>query len=114
MSKRMKQPTDPSPQQRQQMLRQIVPLARKALLGTISQTYRTCGTTGCNCHHGGPKQGPHCYVSYRGHKGKTTGYFVPKRVLPDVRQSVRAWRQLEEQLRKLAQSDREGPVETTK
>jgi hypothetical protein len=113
MSKPMKQPTDPS-QQRQQMLRQIVHLARKALLGTISETYRTCGTTGCNCHHGGPKHGPHCYVSYRGDQGKTTGYYVPKPVLPDVRQGVQAWGQLQDQLRKLAQSNRERLVETTK
>jgi len=114
MSKRMKQPTDPSPQQRQQMLRQIVPLARKALLGTISETYRTCGTAGCNCHHGGPKHGPHCYVSYRGDKGKTTGYYVPKDILADVRQGIEAWGQLQDQLRKLAQSNRERFVKTTK
>ena len=110
----MKQPTDTGQQQRQQTLQQIVQLARKALLGTISETYRTCGTAGCNCHHGGPKHGPHCYVSYRGDKGKTTGYYVPKDLLADVRQGIDAWGQLQDQLRKLAQSNRERLVETTK
>src|SRR5260370_18779458 len=112
MSKRMKQPTDPS-QQRQQMLRQIVQLARKALLGTISETYRTCGTTGCNCHHGGPKHAPHGYVRYRGDQGTTTGYYLPHRVLPNVRQGVPAWGQLQDPLRKLRQANPNTPVETT-
>src|SRR5205823_14980701 len=61
--------------------------SRRALFGTISETYRTCGTPGCRCHRKGPKHGPHLYVSYQGQKGKTTGYYVPKVIQAEVRRS---------------------------
>src|SRR3989442_1313144 len=75
MSQRMKEPIQEPEQQREQLLREIEQLARRALFGSISETYRTCGTRGCGCHRDGPKHGPHLYVSYRGDKGKTTGYY---------------------------------------
>lgn len=94
-------------QSRQQLLRQIEQLARRALFGTISETYRTCGTPGCSCHRNGPKHGPHLYVSYRGDKGKTTGYYVPKAIQQEVREGIESWSQLQDQLRQLAQLNRE-------
>jgi hypothetical protein len=39
--------------------------------------YGTCGRAGCHGQGDGPKHGPHLNVSYRGEKGKTTGYDVP-------------------------------------
>jgi hypothetical protein len=39
-----------APEARDQLLRQIEQLARRALFGTISETYRTCGSPGCRCH----------------------------------------------------------------
>jgi len=38
-----------------------------------------------------PKHGPHLNVSYRGEKGKTTGYYVPKGAQQATRQGVEAW-----------------------
>ena len=106
MHERMKQFTqDPEP--REQLLREIEQLARHALFGTISETYRTCGTPGCRCHRKGPKHGPHLYVSYQGEKGKTTGYYVPKAIQAEVRASIDAWGQLQDRLRRLAQTNRE-------
>jgi len=107
----MKQPPqDPEP--REHLLREIQQLARCALFGTISETYRTCGTPGCRCHHKGPKHGPHLYVSYPGQKGKTTGYYVPKIIQAEVRASIEAWSQLQDRLRRLAQMNRERLIST--
>ena len=64
--------------QRRKLLGEIARLAEVAVFGTLSETYRTCGPAGCHCQGDGPKHGPHLNVSYRGEKGKTTGYYVPK------------------------------------
>ena len=103
----MKEPPQPVEQQREKLLRGLEQLARRALVGTVSETYRTCGNPGCRCHHGGPKHGPHLYVSYRGPKGKTTGYYVPKSIHEDVRAGTEAWGQLQDRLRQIAQLNRE-------
>ena len=60
-----------------------------------------CGNPDCRCHHGGPKHGPHLYISYRGKEGKTTGYYVPHRAKAQIRQGVEAWSQLQDRLREL-------------
>jgi hypothetical protein len=67
-----------SPAQRRKLLDEILRLADSAVFGTLSETYRTCGRAGCHCQRGGPKHGPHLNISYRGEKGKTTGYYVPQ------------------------------------
>ena len=103
----MKETKEPLEQHREELLREVEQLARRALIGTVSETYRTCGTPGCRCHHGGPKHGPHLYVSYRGSEGKTTGYYVPKSIGDDVRAGIAAWAQLQEHLRLIAQLNRE-------
>ena|ERR1700682_5838536 len=107
MPQRMKTPAQPLEQQREELLRQIQQLARRAVFGTISETYRTCGTPSCACHHKGPKHGPHLYISYRGSSGKTTGYYVPKNIQTEVRQGVQAWGQLQENLRQMAQLNKD-------
>ncbi len=88
--------------QRKRLLDQIEQLAQQAIFGTLSETYRTCGTPGCRCHHGGPKHGPHLYVSYSGPAGKTAGYYVPKAIQPEVRKGIQAWNRLQKHLRRLA------------
>jgi hypothetical protein len=110
----MKPPEQPFEQQRAELLREIEQLARRALVGTVSETYRTCGTPGCRCHHGGPKHGPHLYVSYRGPKGKTTGYYVPKSIHEEVRAGIAAWMHLQDRLRQIAQLNRERLVVRTR
>ena len=110
----MKKPKEPLEQHRQELLREIEQLAQCALIGTMSETYRTCGTPGCRCHHGGPKHGPHAYVSYRGSEGKTTGYYVPKSMAEEVRAGIAAWAQLQERLRQVAQLNRERLVTKTR
>lgn len=83
----------------------IAELADKAIFGSLSQTFRTCGNPSCRCH-GGPKHGPHLSISYRG-DGKTTGYHVPVAAEEQVRAGVEAWHALQECLRELADMNSE-------
>jgi hypothetical protein len=86
---------------------QIRQLAQGAIYGSLSETYRRCGNPDCRCHHGGPKHGPHLYISYRGTTGKTTGYYVPQALEAQIRQGVDAWSQLQDCLRELAALNKE-------
>ena len=92
---------------REQLLADIEHLARDAIHGSLSESYRTCGNPGCRCHHGGPKHGPHLYISYRGTSGKTTGYYVPKAAETRIRTGVQAWGRLQERLHQLAALNKE-------
>ena len=89
------------------LLRQIRQLAQKAIYGSLSETYRRCGNPDCRCHHGGPKHGPHLYISYRGKSGKTTGYYVSHRAETRIRQGVQAWAQLQDSLRQVAELNKQ-------
>jgi hypothetical protein len=93
--------------QRRKLLSEIQHLAEVAVFGTLSETYRTCGRAGCHCQRGGPKHGPHLNVSYRGEKGKTTGYYVPKAAEKATRQGIAAWQKLQECLRELAELNKQ-------
>jgi hypothetical protein len=90
---------------RNALLRRLLPLARQALFGTLSETYRTCGRAGCRCQ-AGAKHGPHLYVSFRGSAGTTAGYYVPQALGPQVRTGVATWQALQAQLRELAELNR--------
>jgi len=96
---------------RQKLLREIERLADVAIFGTLSETYRTCGREGCHCQTGGPKHGPHLNISYRGEKGKTTGYYVPKGAEEPRREGVAAWQKLQECLRELAELNKDRNLE---
>jgi hypothetical protein len=90
------------------LVEQIEDLAKRAIFGTASSTYRQCGNAGCRCHKGGPKHGPHVYVSYRDRAaGKTTGYYVPQAAQEEVHRGIEAWQRLQECLRELAELNRE-------
>ncbi len=97
---------------RLQLLRQIRQLAQAAIYGSLSETYRRCGNPDCRCHHGGPKHGPHLYISYRGKTGKTTGYYVPHPLEAQIRLGVDAWSQLQDRLRELASLNKERLIAT--
>jgi hypothetical protein len=93
--------------QRRKLLGEIRSLADIAVFGTLSETYRTCGRTGCHCQRGGPKHGPHLNISYRGEKGKTTGYYVPRGSEQATREGVAAWQKLQACLQQLAELNKE-------
>jgi hypothetical protein len=88
---------------RSELLAEIGRLADVAIFGTLSETYRRCGSAGCHCQGRGPKHGPHLNVSYRGDAGKTTGYYVPRAAETEVRAGIAAWQTLQERLRELAE-----------
>jgi Family of unknown function (DUF6788) len=96
---------------RQMLLTDIARLAETAIFGSLSTTFRTCGTPSCRCHGPGPKHGPHLYVSYRGEGGKTTGYYVPKAAHQAIRDGIAAWQTLQERLRELAELNKQRAVE---
>ena len=93
--------------QRHKLLDEIRSLADIAVFGTLSETDRTCGRAGCHCQQGGPKHGPHLNISYRGEKGKTTGYYVPQGAEQVTREGVAAWQKLQACLRELAELNKE-------
>ena len=97
----------PTSVQRRKLLDEIHCLADIAVFGTLSESYRTCGRTGCHCQQGGPKHGPHLNISYRGEKGKTTGYYVPQGAEQATRDGVAAWQKLQACLRELAELNKE-------
>src|SRR5436853_6129139 len=92
---------------RRKVLRGLAGVAEVAVVGTRSETYRTCGGAGCHRQRGGPKHGPHLNVSYRGEKGKTTGYYVPQGAEKATREGVAAWQRLQVCLRTLAELNKE-------
>ena len=92
---------------RKKLLADVVRLAEGVIFGTLSESYRTCGRPSCHCHGRGPKHGPHLHVSYRGAKGKTTGYYVPKAAEQGIRDGVDNWNELQATLRELAELNRE-------
>ena len=110
MPPRPSAPTD----RRAELLEEIARLADEAIFGTISETYRTCGTSGCRCKGPGPKHGPHLYVSYRGDAGKTTGFYVPKAAHREIRAGVAAWLTLQQHLRELATMTKERVLQRAK
>ena len=99
---------------RQRLLEQIEQLARHAIYGTLSESYRTCGNPRCRCHAQGPKHGPHLYISYRGERGKTSGYYVPKAAESEVRRGVEAWSQLQTLLRQLSALNKERALQAAR
>ena len=98
-------------ERRRKLLREIHRLAGTAIFGTLSESYRTCGHTGCHCQGSGPKHGPHLQVSYRGAEGKTTGYYVPKAAQEATREGIAAWQKLQEDLRELAELNKERTLQ---
>jgi hypothetical protein len=93
--------------QRKRLIQEIEEALPQALLGSLSETYRRCGNPKCRCHTGGPKHGPHLYVSYRGPAGKTTGYYVPEAAHGAVRAGIQAWSRIQECLRELSFANKE-------
>lgn len=105
-------PRKPSaqPDRRGELLREIEHLARVAVFGSASETYRTCGNSGCRCHGPGPKHGPHMYVTFR-EAGKTRGYYVSPAAQADIRAGIQAWQTLQARLRELADLNKERVLE---
>jgi len=102
------------PDRRTELLAEIGRLAEVAIFGTLSETFRRCGSVGCHCQGRGPKHGPHLQVSYRSAEGKTTGYYVRKAAQEEIRTGIAAWQELQEHLRELAELTKEHVLQRAK
>ena len=94
-------------QRRDSAVERLRDLAPQVLIGSASETYRTCGNAGCRCHSTGPKHGPHMYVNYKGEHGRTTGYYVPVALHDRVRTGLDAWRKFQSLAKEIAQINEE-------
>lgn len=94
-------------QQRDKAIERLHELASHLLIGSASETYRTCGNPGCRCHSTGPKHGPHMYVNYKGADGRSTGYYVPKAMQEQVRAGLEAWREFQAVAKRVAKLNEE-------
>jgi len=88
-----------------QKLQELVKLADVMVQGSISETYRTCGSTGCRCHRG-EEHGPHFYLTFRTPKGASTSLYVPESELVKFRRAVEAWNRFRELARELGEENR--------
>jgi hypothetical protein len=88
------------------LLRELQTLAPKALFGSLSTTYRTCGKASCACRTDESKRhGPYSHVSYR-EGGKTRSYNVPADLKDHVAEGIAAWERLQQIVRELAERRR--------
>lgn len=92
---------------RDKAIEKLRELAETMLIGSASETYRTCGNPNCRCHTTGPKHGPNVYVSYRGEHGKTTGYYVPVALHESVHAGLAAWAEFHELAKEIARLNEE-------
>jgi hypothetical protein len=93
---------------REELLAEIQRLARLAIVGSMSETFRTCGSASCRCHTTGPKHGPHAYVSYRSSETrKTAGFYVPADAVHAVRDGIDAWKAVQLRIKELADLNRQ-------
>jgi len=90
--------------QRRKIIKQMPPFER-ILRTTISKYYLTCGYKKCRCHKG-EKHGPFIYLSLT-EKGKTKMYFTPEEIVQNVKEGVKNYHKLWENIYKLCQINRE-------
>lgn len=92
---------------RDKALAKLHELGQDMLIGTVSETYRTCGNPKCYCHTTGPKHGPNLYVSYKGTHGKTTGYYVRIALQDRVLNGLEAWKKFHAVAKQVAELNQE-------
>jgi hypothetical protein len=92
------------------LLRLLTQQAQIMLQGSVSETFRTCGTPSCHCHQG-HLHGPHTYLTFRKPDGKSSGVYVPVAARQRVHQGMEAWKRFWELAVELASDNRLRAVE---
>lgn len=72
--------------------------------GSLGLVHRACGTPSCRCHHGGPQHA--AYQLTFQEPGRSRSVYVPKELVPEVRQGLAAQRRLQQLLREIHQLTR--------
>lgn len=92
---------------RQTQIIEHTPSLREILRSTISRYYLTCGYKKCWCHQGKKKHGPFIYLSYTTEGKKTKMHFVPKELIPRVKEGVKNYHILWDNIYRLCKINRE-------
>jgi len=90
--------------QRKEIIKKLPPFDR-ILRTTVSKYYLTCGYKKCRCHKG-EKHGSFIYLSVT-EKGKTKMYFSPEEIVQQVKEGVKNYHRLWENIYKLCQINRQ-------
>ena len=99
---------------RQRLLEQIEQLARHAIHGTSRRAPALVATRAAAVTLKAPSTDRTPYISYRGERGKTSGYYVPKAAQSEVRRGVEAWSQLQTLLRQLSALNKERALQAAR
>jgi len=91
------------------LLRQLVRDAERMLQGSLSETTRTCGRSGCRCQRG-ERHGPHTYVSFKTPEGRSSSVYVPAQRVREAQAGVEAWKRFWEVAVELAARNRDVAV----
>ena len=71
----------------------------KIIRGTLIKRFTLCGNKNCRCHTTGKKHGPNWYVVYSENK-KTQHIYIPKKLLSQVREYIKNYNTLWNQINK--------------
>ena len=91
-------------EKKRQAIIKRLPKFNRILRTTISKYYLTCGYKKCRCHQG-EKHGPFIYLSVS-EKGKTKMYFTPKEIVKQVKEGVKNYHKLWQDIYKLCEVNR--------
>ncbi len=92
-------------EKKRQAIIKRLPKFDRILRTTISKYYLTCGYKKCRCHKG-EKHGPFIYLSVT-KKGKTKMYFTPKEIVGQVKEGVKNYRKLWQDIYQLCDLNRQ-------
>lgn len=96
--------------ERDKDIEELLRLVPQMLQGSLSRTFRTCGTPGCHCHTG-QKHGPHTYFVFKRDNGRSSSVYVPQRDIERFAAGVKAWKRFLEVASKLAAQNRQEIVD---
>jgi len=82
------------------------PSLKQILRSTISKYYLTCGYKKCWCHKRKKKHGPYIYLSAK-EKGKLKMCFVPKELIKEVKEGVKNYNKLWNDICEIARINRD-------
>jgi hypothetical protein len=85
--------------QRQRLLRNL-----DVIVGTVVETYLTCGRAGCRCHQG-QKHGPYYLLTWSS-GGRTRTRYIPRDKLEEVKRMTRRYQVARDALYKLGELNR--------
>ena len=91
---------------RREGLTRLLPPLREVLRGSLMQRYLTCGKADCRCARG-ERHGPIWYLSVTLDQAHRIGSTVPSHQLPQVRQWIKNYHRVKEQLEKISDINRE-------